>query len=492
MLESQHRGIATGGLDRVEEQLMVVLRVHPAGVRQHGQQFGSCVAAGRHGRVAMGTGGLIERSGRDAGTVIERCVLMQCGCRDIAEHLAIETVEDAQSTTIGVAGGRTGGDHTDHRGADFPASTNCQHLIEIGGLDNGEHAFLALRGHDLERFHARLTTRDGGDVHVHAHAAAAGGFAGGTSQAGAAEILNADDEPGVEQFETGLDETLLLIGVAHLHTRALLSVSLFIGETSRGEHAHTTDAIATGGGTEQHGEIAHAGGLAEHETLGGQQTETQHIHQRIAHIGGVEHGLATHVGHTHRVAVTGHATHDALGDPTAARVIERTETQRIHQRDRSGAHGEDVAQDAANARGRPLIGLNGRRMVVALDTNGGGDAVAHIDHTGVLAGTDQHPRGFGGQTLQMHPRRLIGAVLGPHHGVHGQFEVVGVAAQQLGDRGVLVISEAECDVDGLLHPRNATPWLPCPRCDRLPNAKAYRRLISGRDAGRGDRLDECR
>ncbi|CAB4324661.1 unannotated protein [freshwater metagenome] len=94
---------------------------------------------------------------------------------------------------------------------------------------------------------------------------------------------------------------------------------------------------------------------------------------------------------------------------------------------------------------------------MALDANRSGDAIANIDHAGVLARTDQNPGGFGGQTLEMHPGGLVGAVLGPHDGVHGQLEMVGLAAQQLGDRGVLVVGEAERDVDGLLHPSNATP-----------------------------------
>ena len=38
-----------------------------------------------------------------------------------------------------------------------------------------------------------------------------------------------------------------------------------------------------------------------------------------------------------------------------------------------------------------------RRVVVALDADGGGDAVADVDHAGVLARADQHVRRLGGQ-----------------------------------------------------------------------------------------------
>ena len=63
----------------------------------------------------------------------------------------------------------------------------------------------------------------------------------------------------------------------------------------------------------------------------------------------------------------------------------RTEAQRIHHRDGPRAHGEDVAQDAADAGGRALVGLDERRMVMRLHLERGHPAVADVDHAGVLA-----------------------------------------------------------------------------------------------------------
>jgi hypothetical protein len=53
--------------------------------------------------------------------------------------------------------------------------------------------------------------------------------------------------------------------------------------------------------------------------------------------------------------------------------------------DRARAHGEDVAQDAADAGRRALIGLDEGRVVVALHLEDGGVAVADVDDAGVLA-----------------------------------------------------------------------------------------------------------
>ena len=69
---------------------------------------------------------------------------------------------------------------------------------------------------------------------------------------------------------------------------------------------------------------------------------------------------------------------------------DRAKAQRIHHRDRPRAHGEDIAQNSADAGGRSLEGLNERRMIVRLDLEGAGPAVADINDAGVFARPLQH------------------------------------------------------------------------------------------------------
>ena len=287
----------------------------------------------------------------------------------------------------------------------------------------------------------RLPLVHGRYVDVHAHVGVGSGFGSGAGDAGAAQVLNADDQTGVEQRQRRLDQALLLEGVAHLHAGALGLVAL--GELGRGEHAHPADAVAAGGVAQQHRQVALAGGLGQHQPLGGQNAQAEHVDQRVLGVCLVEHHLAANGGDADRVAVAGHARHHALGDPAAAGVVERAEPQRVHQRNRAGAHSEDVAHDAADARGRALVGLDGGRVVVALDAQCHGDAVAHVDHAGVLTRADQHPRGLGREPAQVHPGALVGAVLGPHHRVHRQLEVVALPAEQFADLGELVVGEPE-------------------------------------------------
>ena len=111
--------------------------------------------------------------------------------------------------------------------------------------------------------------------------------------------------------------------------------------------------------------------------------------------------------------------------------LERSEAQRVEQRDRPRAHREDVADDAADAGGRALIGLDERRMVVRFDLEDRAQPVADVDGAGVLARTLHDARPGRRQRLQVNARALVAAVLGPHHREQPELEQVGLAAQQL-------------------------------------------------------------
>jgi hypothetical protein len=95
-------------------------------------------------------------------------------------------------------------------------------------------------------------------------------------------------------------------------------------------------------------------------------------------------------------------------------MIRRAEAQRVHGRDRPGAHGEDIAQDAADAGGSPLVGLDVGGVVVAFHLEDDAIAIADIDHAGVLAGTLDHARAGGRQGSEPLLRGFVGAVLVPH------------------------------------------------------------------------------
>ena len=129
--------------------------------------------------------------------------------------------------------------------------------------------------------------------------------------------------------------------------------------------------------------------------------------------------------------------------------VVRAEAEPVEQRHRPGAHRDDVAQDPADARGCALERLDRRGVVVALDLERDGEAIAEVEHAGVLARALQHAVARARQAPQQRRRVLVAAVLRPEQREDGELEVVGLAAEQVDDTVELRVGEAERTVDGL-------------------------------------------
>ncbi len=78
-------------------------------------------------------------------------------------------------------------------------------------------------------------------------------------------------------------------------------------------------------------------------------------------------------------------------------MIQRPEPEAVEHRDRARAHGEDVAENAADAGGRALVRFDRRGVVVRLDLEGDGPPVREPQHAGVLAGALDDLRSGGGE-----------------------------------------------------------------------------------------------
>ena len=247
-----------------------------------------------------------------------------------------------------------------------------------------EHALLRLAGQDLVGLHRGLAQRHPLQVDAHAGAGRGGGLGERAGQAGAAEVLDADDQAGVVQLEAALDEQLLHERVADLHRRAAL-LGLPSSKVADGQHGDAADAVAAGLRADQHDDVADAGGGLAAAAVDRQHADAERVDQRVALVARVEDDLAADVGQAEAVAVAADAGDDAGQHPGGVRVVGGAEAQRVHHRDRAGAHGEDVADDAADAGGRALVGLDEARVVVRLDLEGDRELVADVDDAGVLA-----------------------------------------------------------------------------------------------------------
>ena len=227
--QAEHRRVPARSADRVEEELVVVLTVDPRRVGEQREEVFAAVGRRVERARIVGRPRLVV-GGSAQWALVTRRVLAQCGGGHVAEDLATETVDDAQPPRFAV---ERLGDPADHRRPHLPAPADLLDLRQRVRGHDGQHPLLALGGHHLEGGHVRFAARHRGHVDVHADAAACCGFARRTDQARAAEVLDADDELLVEQLEAGLDEPLLLEGIAHLHARTFgrLGLRVDVAET---------------------------------------------------------------------------------------------------------------------------------------------------------------------------------------------------------------------------------------------------------------------
>src|SRR5690606_21800339 len=129
-------------------------------------------------------------------------------------------------------------------------------------------------------------------------------------------------------------------------------------------------------------------------------------------------------------------------------VVELAEAQRVEHRDRTRSHREDVAQDAADAGGGALDGLDRAGAVAALHLGRQAVAVPDVDHAGVLAWTLQDVRPRRREAPQQRTRVLVTAVLAPQGAEDPRFERVRLAPHALDHLVELLEAqpEARCQV----------------------------------------------
>src|SRR5690606_9404982 len=306
------------------------------------------------------------------GTVVDRTLVRDGPRVDVDDPLAV--VVDDEPAGVG--------DLTDDRGLDVPLGGDGEELLQRIRPDDRHHALLRL-GHEDLTGGELLAQEHLVQLDVHAAVAVGGELGGGAGDTGGAEVLDALDDAGGEHLQAALDEHLLHEGVADLDGGPLGGAGLVGG--GAGEDGGAADAVAAGAGAEEHDLVAHARGVGEVDVLVAQHAEAQRVDERVALVGRVELGLAADVGQAQAVGVPGDAGDGAVDDARGVRVVDGAEAQLVDDGHRPGAHRDDVADDSADAGGRPLVGLHEARAVVRLDLEGHRPAVPDVDDAGVLA-----------------------------------------------------------------------------------------------------------
>src|SRR5439155_12600737 len=113
------------------------------------------------------------------------------------------------------------------------------------------------------------------------------------------------------------------------------------------------DAVATGVGADEQQLVACAFSTRAHEVAGPHEADTHRVDHRVLGVAVLEVDLAPDGRHAYAVAVATDAGDYAIEVPAGFR--HRTETQRVEQRDRPRAQGDEIAENASDAGGRPLV-----------------------------------------------------------------------------------------------------------------------------------------
>ena len=197
-------------------------------------------------------------------------------------------------------------------------------------------------------------------------------------------------------FEAGFQQQLFGEGIADLHGRALLGgIVIELGRRHRG----AVNAVAAGLGAQIDDRHVHAGGRRVKDLVGLGEADRHRVDEDVAVIAGVETHLPADGRHAEGIAVAADAGDHARHEVPRLGMFRRAKAQRVEAGDRPRTHREDVAQNAADAGGRALIGLDVARMVVALHLEDHRLPVADIDDAGILARPLDHPRRLGRQAL---------------------------------------------------------------------------------------------
>ena len=382
--------------------------------------------------------------------VVARRLVAELLDRQVGLHLAL--VEDAEAQIVrGPA---------DDGEVEAPFAEDRLGLGLLLRPEHHQHALLALRQHHLVGGHAGFAAGHLVKIEFDAEVALGAHLDGRRGQPRGAHVLDRHDGAGRHQLEAGFQQQLLREGIADLDGRAFL-VAVVV-EDGRG-HGSAVDAVAAGLGAEIDDRQADAGSLRVEDGVGPGDAGGKGVDQDVAVVAAVEADLAAHRGHAEGIAVAADAGDDAGDQMARLGMVRRAEAERIHRRDRPRAHGEDVAQDAADPGRRALIGLDIGGVVVALHLEDDRLAVADIDDAGVLAGAADDAGAAGRQEPQPGPGGLVRAVLVPHGREDAEFGDARLAADEREDALVFVRlqpvggDEVGGDLDGGVHVHPVPP-----------------------------------
>src|SRR5918999_3492518 len=356
---------------------------------------------------------------------VARCLLGEQPGRDLPDDFLV--AERAHEAGLGHL--------ADRREGKLPAAADLLHRLERVRAYHGDHALLALGDHDLPGLEIRLPQRHAVEMNVDS-ASLAGHLRERGGEAGRAEVLKRFRESALGELDARLDQLLPREGVTDLNGGPLLL--RFLAELLACENACAADAVPAGSRPVQGYDVAGAARGGAHEPFARQQPDTHGVDETVVFIGNREHGITAHGRYAAAVAVVGNSLDCALEPDVVC-----PEPESVKERDRARPHRQDVADDPADSRCRPLERLHRRRVVVALDLERDRLALAEIDDPGVLTRALQNSLAGCRKTAQQQCGVLVRAMLRPQKREDRELEVVGLTTEYVADTFELPVGEAE-------------------------------------------------
>ena len=249
--------------------------------------------------------------------------------------------------------------------------------------------------------------------------------------------------PDGDDLHRRLDQLLARERIADLHRGPLLRRVLV--ELLAREDGRAADPVAPGRRPVQEDRLPAPRRLRTGHPVGREQADAHRVHETVVPVGLVEDGLAADRGHADAVAVVADTADGAREVP-----VRLGEAEPVEQRDRSGAHRDDVPEDAADAGRGALERLDRGGMVVALDLEGDRELLPEVEDAGVLPRPLEHALARAREALEEERGVLVAAVLRPEEREDRELEVVRVAAEQGADALVLPVGQAEGAMERLL------------------------------------------
>ena len=341
--------------------------------------------------------------------------------RDIAFQLAVHVI--AHPAGIG--------NHANLRVGDFPFVEHGFSGRFHAFLHHNQHPLLAFAEQDFPGLHIGLAQRNLVQPHIHARAALGAHFAGGTGDAGSAHVLDAHHSSGGNQLHGRFEDKLFPEGIAHLHAGQVVGC---VFADILGCESRSVDAVFAGCRTEDIHRIARPVGCGAYGFAHFHQAYAHRVDEDIGFVAVVEIHFTTDGRNAECIAVITDAFHHAFEEPLGAFSFDIAEAQRIELCNRTGAHGEHIAVDAAHAGGCTLVWFDGAGVVMAFDLEAAGQSVADIHQSGIFfTGLGEQFAAVAGKGFQPGDGVFVAAVLAPHHGIHTQFIEVGGPAQDFPD-----------------------------------------------------------